>query len=544
MKRPAAIIAILALILSFHSLQAQKAHKYWVQFSDKQGTPYTIANPSDYLSPRAIERRHKFGISIDSLDLPVNPAYVEAVASINGVQMLNTSKWMNGVTIILYDTSLTSTIAALPHVSDVTLYCIGLGPDIVSETHQGSDFFTRKNWNEEYSDEWYGYAYGQLQQMNGAALHRAGYTGSGVLIGVADGGFIRVNNMSCLRHIYDSSHFVAKRNFVEPGKSIYQYGDHGSMVLSCMAAFDPGLAVGTAPEASYALAVTEDPRSESPIEEFNWISAIEFFDSLGVDLVNTSLGYRNLGNSPFNYTDSMLDGHTPPSSRAAEIATAKGILIVVAAGNEGRDKLGAPGDAEHALTVGAVDEHSNYAHFSSYGTTGDGRSKPDVGARGENALMIVTNNLVSSANGTSFASPILCGMMACVMQRCPNLTPYQLCDSVRAWGSLADNPANNLGYGIPDFSKALNFEVGIEKMPETQPFKIIPNPSNGNVSLYTSESQPNATITVFNQQGKAIYSGSISAPLTERTLSVLPQGLYLLRITTPSITQTLKMIRK
>ncbi len=543
MKR--CILTLLLAVSICSSLYAQNNYKYWVQFTDKNNTPYSIDNPSEYLSQRAINRRAKFGITIDSLDLPVNPAYVQAVSA-TGATLINPSKWMNGVTVSLTDPDVASQIAALPFVSRVD--SVGIHYPQIDDYYGGGYESHTLTWNEEFSSDWYGYGYSQIRQLNGIKLHKAGFMGQGLWIGVVDGGFFNSDNLDIFQHLYDEGRVTATRNFVNPSdNNIYRYSDHGTMVLSTMAAFKPGFYVGTAPKAHFFLAVSEDSGNETIIEEYNLISAIEFFDSLGIDLVNMSLGYNRFDGDLFSYSHPQFDGQTAPSSRAADIAVAKGMLLVSSVGNDGSEIFSVPADARHILSVGSVDRDGEYSYFSTTGPTSDGRIKPDICAKGELSVP-ACNGLITWTSGTSFSSPVACGMTACVMQRYPTFAPDQICDSLRAWGDQADSPDNYRGYGIPNFGRSVD-----ENHPHSSvdgpvsaslQFKLSPNPSRGQVTLFSAESQPDAVVSVYTLLGKKLYCGPVDDPATASTLSSLQQGIYLLRVISSGNSQTLRMIRQ
>ena len=289
-------------------------------------------------------------------------------------------------------------------------------------------------------------------------MHAAGFDGKGMHVAVIDAGFYNADEIKFFRKM----DLLGTRDFVNPNSDIYAENAHGLMVLSCMAANSPKVFVGTAPKASYWLLRSEDNDSEQPIEEDYWAAAIEFADSVGVDVVNTSLGYYEFdkGFPAYRYRD--LDGHYSLMSHSASMAADKGIVVVCSAGNSGDDpwkKVTPPGDSENVLTVGAVNKNLVNARFSSIGNSADGRIKPDVMAVGVSSVVTGTDGSVSKGNGTSFASPIMCGVVTCFWQACPWLTAKEVIEAVRQVGDRVDYPDNIYGYGVPNLWKAYQKEL-------------------------------------------------------------------------------------
>ena len=520
------------------SVLPQEPYKYWISFADKQGTPYSLDNPAAYLSSRALERRSTKGVQVDSLDLPVNPAYVQAVAA-TGADVRYTSRWLNGLMAYLPAGASTDAIAALPFVAEVTcLDSIGtvgaLGP-----MHMGSDT-SAYEWSEPYSEEWYGYSYTQMRMHNAFALHSAGYTGRGVLIGVMDVGFPSVDTNSVMRRARQEGRIVATRNFVDPSKTVYEDSlIHGSNVLHFMGAYAPGYVVGTAMDAQFALCVTEDWRIENVTEEYHMVAALEFLDSLGADIVNASLGYIDF--IPYE----RRDGQTEVASRAGNIAAAKGIAFVVSAGNSGHQAephIGIPADALYVFTVGAVASDSTAAYFTCVGPTADGRIKPDAASFGMNVELAQYDDRYTVGSGTSYASPILCGLMACVLQQHPEYTPYQLYDTIRSWAHLADSPNYQLGYGIPDFSRSLHNPTGISKTENPKlKIEIYPNPAHTSVTVKTGEP---AEVALLDVCGRIVTTRQCREANVIFDLQALPTGTYVVRVVTANAMSVGKLIVK
>ncbi|OGX85145.1 hypothetical protein BEN47_02085 [Hymenobacter lapidarius] len=290
-------------------------------------------------------------------------------------------------------------------------------------------------------------------------MHDAGFRGEGMQIAVFDAGFPGVDKISALQPLFQDKRLAGTRNFVDGGTSVYIRNGHGTNCLSTMAGNQPGFYIGSAPKATFHLCITEDTNSEHPIEEANWLAAAEYADSVGVDIISSSLGYTTFDRPSKSYTYADMNGRTAISTRAATMAARVGILVVNAAGNEGDDPwryISAPADADSIISVGAVDSLGNRANFSSFGPTVDGRIKPTLSAMGQAAAVLSPNGSAFRGNGTSYACPVLAGMAAGFWQANPTLTAQQVIAALRATASQSAAPNNNLGYGIPNFVTAHN----------------------------------------------------------------------------------------
>lgn len=443
------ILALLALaVVTIGALAQQDTLKYRLSLTDKAATTYSLDRPQEFLSPKAIARRQKQQLAIDSTDLPVCHTYIEAIQS-KGVKVITLGKWENFVTVSCNDPKLIDEIATLPFVRKTEKVWTAPPAD------QPSMATTRDSLinNPAKTDSLYGPAYGQIKISNGDKLHQAGFKGEGMTIAVIDAGYHNFDRIKAMKKI----RVLGVQDFVNPASDIYAESSHGLGVLSCMAMNKPNVMVGTAPEASYWLLRSEDEYSEYPVEEDYWATAIEFADSVGVDVINTSLGYYTFDDKSQDYHYRDLTGRTSLMSRQASRVADKGIVLVCSAGNAGAiswKKITPPGDAENVLTVGAIDRNALLASFSSVGNTADNRVKPDVVAVGLASDVMGTDGMLRKANGTSFSSPILCGMVACLWQACPTLTAKELIELVRQSGDRATFPDNIYGYGVPDVWKA------------------------------------------------------------------------------------------
>ena len=446
------LISFLAIALLATGASAQQdTLKYRISLKDKAATEYSLKKPEKYLSAKAIERRRKQNLPIDSTDLPVCRKYIDEIRK-QGVKIVVTGKWDNFVTVSCNDTTLIDRIAALPFVLSTEKVWISPGAGKPSMATERDSVLNQPTI---HSDSIYGRAITQIQMSNGDKLHEAGFKGQGMTIAVIDAGFHNVDKITAMQNI----RILGTKDFVNQQADIFAESSHGMSVLSCIGMNRPDIMTGTAPEASFWLLRSEDEYSEHLVEQDYWSAAVEFADSVGVDVINTSLGYYSFDDKSKNYKYRDLDGRHALMSRQASHIADKGMILVCSAGNSGAGswkKITPPGDADNVLTVGAIDKRAVLATFSSVGNTADHRVKPDVVAVGVGSDVIRTDGNQGRANGTSFSSPIMCGMVTCLWQACPTLTAKEVIELVRRSGDRAGFPDNIYGYGVSDMWKAYN----------------------------------------------------------------------------------------
>mgnify|MGYP000560989901 FL=1 len=446
------LISFLAIALLATGASAeQDTLKYRISLKDKAATEYSLKKPEKYLSANAIERRRKQNLPIDSTDLPVCRKYIDEIRK-QGVKIVVTGKWDNFVTVSCNDTTLIDRIAALPFVLSTEKVWISPGAGKPSMATERDSVLNQPTM---HPDSIYGRAITQIQMSNGDKLHEAGFKGQGMTIAVIDAGFHNVDKITAMQNI----RILGTKDFVNQQADIFAESSHGMSVLSCIGMNRPDIMTGTAPEASFWLLRSEDEYSEHLVEQDYWSAAVEFADSVGVDVINTSLGYYSFDDKSKNYKYRDLDGRHALMSRQASHIADKGMILVCSAGNSGAGswkKITPPGDADNVLTVGAIDKRAVLATFSSVGNTADHRVKPDVVAVGVGSDVIRTDGNQGRANGTSFSSPIMCGMVTCLWQACPTLTAKEVIELVRRSGDRAGFPDNIYGYGVPDMWKAYN----------------------------------------------------------------------------------------
>ena len=446
------LISFLAIALLATGASAQQdTLKYRISLKDKAATEYSLKKPEKYLSAKAIERRRKQNLPIDSTDLPVCRKYIDEIRK-QGVKIVVTGKWDNFVTVSCNDTTLIDRIAALPFVLSTEKVWISPGAGKPSMATERDSVLNQPTI---HPDSIYGRAITQIQMSNGDKLHEAGFKGQGMTIAVIDAGFHNVDKITAMQNI----RILGTKDFVNQQADIFAESSHGMSVLSCIGMNRPDIMTGTAPEASFWLLRSEDEYSEHLVEQDYWSAAVEFADSVGVDVINTSLGYYSFDDKSKNYKYRDLNGRHALMSRQASHIADKGMILVCSAGNSGAGswkKITPPGDADNVLTVGAIDKRAVLATFSSVGNTADHRVKPDVVAVGVGSDVIRTDGNQGRANGTSFSSPIMCGMVTCLWQACPTLTAKEVIELVRRSGDRAGFPDNIYGYGVPDMWKAYN----------------------------------------------------------------------------------------
>ena len=453
------ISLVFTLLLPFQPAFAQTAPvtgKWWVEFTDKNNSPYCLCRPAEFLSARSLERRARAGVTLAENDLPVNPQYLNALKT-RGIKIHNTSRWLNSAAIVA-DSVSAKQLEYLPFVRRVSY----LGRDI--RIKNPPNRMPKKRTPLEQvpkaagSRSVYGYAAMQNSLLGLQLLQAAGHRGNGIWVAVMDGGFTNVDTMPFFDSVALKGRLFQGWDFVERDGSVFESASHGTSVLSVMAADLPGYFVGTAPEATYFLLKTEDTGGEFPVEEANWIAGAEWADSIGADIVNASLGYTTFNDSTLNHHYATLDGRTAIGSRGAAIAATKGMIICNSAGNSGDEPwrhIGVPADAPGVIAVGAVQGDESIAAFSSVGPTADGRIKPELVAPGD--MVVVAGNTgteLGLSSGTSLASPMLTGAVASLWSAFPHKTAAQILDAVFSATDQNAQPDNERGYGLPDMTRA------------------------------------------------------------------------------------------
>ncbi|MDP1623064.1 MAG: S8 family serine peptidase [Bacteroidales bacterium] len=553
-------LLIPAIIFSF-SLFAQ-GQKHVVFLKNKDNNPYTLSNPSAFLTQQSLDRRTKSNISLDMKDLPVTPSYISQIAG-TGADVVYSLKWFNAVVVSTNSPTVLAAIAALPFVDYIDQVLTdqpqnqgrvsgiksteSIPPYTLMKAGPHAQVKSANILN-------YGQAYNQVHMISVDALHNLGFTGQGMMIAVLDAGFYHVDLISAFDSLWNNNRILGTRDFNLPGNNVF--GDnmhtHGTSVLSTMGANLPGEMVGTAPHASYWLLRTEVGEYEALVEEYNWAGGAEFADSLGVDVINSSLGYTTFDNPSFNHTYADMNGNTAPSTRAGDLAASRGILVVNSALNEGGSPwqyIGAPADGDSVFSIGAVNSSGFYASFSSTGPTSDGRTKPDVTAQGQGATVVSGWGSVGQGSGTSFSSPIVAGALACLWQSTPAFSAEQIRNAVRSTASKATAPDSLYGWGIPNMLSAMTFlSTGVSEPIAQSQFTLFPMPFStaprlqNNLQVSASVNVEILSITGQTVGTKSFYfPGNTAMNLSE--FNGLPSGIYFLRIYTGTSAQVIRAVK-
>ena len=530
---------IICFLFSFaNSTQSQTFTKYWVKFKDKNGSPYSISNPSAYLTAKSIARRTTQGIAVDITDIPVNQTYINQVNA-TGAQVFQRSKWMNAAIVIISNPSQLTAINSLTcvlNVSPVARFAktkadeevkLDMNDDVIQKTTNVTSYN-------------YGPSFTQANQIGADCMHQVGFRGQNMVIAVIDAGFEQANVNPVFDSLRNEGRLLGTRDYVQGNTSVYEDYLHGANCLSLMAGNTPGQLIGTAPKASYWLLRSEDVFSEKIIEENNWVVAAEFADSVGADIATTSLGYTTFDISSQNHVYGDLNGRTSVASIASTMAVRKGIFVLNAAGNEGGGSwtyIGIPADADSICTVGSVDGGGVHSNFSSIGPTADGRIKPDLSSMGQGSYVCNPGFNFNFGSGTSYATPILAGAVACLWQANPTKTNMQILQALKSSASQSLTPDNYYGWGIPNMCAAHNLlngtNVSVNESNRSTYFKIFPNPAKQQIS-FTLNQKPE-TILITDVLGNQIDYNISEQKGNEFTLLLnnsMSSGVYLITIKT------------
>ena len=533
MKKP--LLIIIFLVSQFTVYSQQDA---WVYFSDKPNATASLSSPISILTQAAIDRKTNHSVAIDERDVPVHEPYITLIKASTGITYKAKSKWFNAVHIIGTEEDVNNLMTTHNFVDHITFADSSLNARMESVQNNFQVESSLTNFT-------YGTTQNQVEMLNVDELHVANYTGDGVVVAVIDSGFPNVDTMAGFERLRTAGNLMGGYDFVDRTSDVYSStsSQHGTKVLSTMAGFVQDQYVGTAPDATYYLFRTEDVASENPVEESYWVEAVERADSLGVQVVNTSLGYKSYDNPNYSYTSAQLDGTTAYISKGANIAFEKGLILINSAGNSGASGVGAPADAAGVLSIAAVDGDSNYASFSSQGSTLQPTQKPDVAARGSGSYVINSSNQITQSNGTSFSSPILAGGVASLVQAMPNATNAEIMAFVRESASQYLNPDYFLGYGIPDFQIALTLGL-IEQSDKQLEFEIFPNPVHSNLFIKFPNAIKAVSVSIHNILGVLVYENQLESMKPINT-EALPKGLYILTIHMDTQkTMTFKLIKE
>lgn len=533
---------LLLTILFLFSLNIVVAQEdAWVYFKDKPSQAVFTAAPLTMLSQRALERRTRYNIALDFKDIPAEASYINQIKNETGITVKAKSKWLNALHIQGTQADI-SKLLTLNFVSKVEYANKSINPSGKNGKQQKRLQKTDKL--DSTIDFNYGNSTNQIQMLNGNVLHQNNFTGEGMQIAIIDAGFPNVDNFAGFKRMRDQNQILGGYDFVNRSENFYTGSYHGMSVLSTIAGYVDNQFIGTAPDAKFYLFISEDAANETPLEESLWVEAAEKADSLGVDVINISLGYTTFDNPNYNYVYADMDGKTTFISRGAEIAFSRGMIVVNSAGNEGNASwhyISAPADAASVLSIGAVNATGVIASFSSYGPTADNRVKPDVCAQGAGVYIINASGAIAISNGTSFSSPVLTGVVACLWQAFPNKTNAEIVQIVKESAHLYANPTAQEGYGIPNFESVFTL-LNNEETEEILEVVAYPNPAITELKFKFPDQVTEMELVIYNILGKRIHSETMAKLNPTTDISDLPEGLYLVQLKFDDKIKTIKIL--
>ena len=489
-----------------------------VYLKPKTDTQTYLSNPSLMLSQRAQERRLNRNIALDDKDVPLNQTNLQQIKNLN-LSFKGASKWLNAAMVEVYDDATLTQLQNLSFVQSVESLVRNDNPRVQTTSNKFNEDQSR---NLSYN---YGYSSVFIDQLNLKPVHDAGYSAQNVLIGVIDSGFPGVNTINAFAALRNENRIVDSKNFVN-SNSIYNMHSHGTAVLATMAGKIDGQYVGSAPDAHYALYVSEDVSEESPKELMHWIQAAERADSVGVDVINTSLGYTTFDDSRYDFTYEDMDGNTSVISRGAKVAASRGIFLVTAMGNDGNNSwyyISSPADTPEVFSIGAISEYYSPASFSSHGPNSANVNKPNVSALGVYTPTYNPNGQLVGSSGTSLASPVLAGAVASLISAYPDLSITALKQAIEESSHLFPTYDTQLGYGVPDFGNLLETLKTTELT--SSDFKIYPNPTSTSFKIETQKEVKQVDVL-------SVTGLKIKSTVNQKQMNVqgIAKGVYLVQV--------------
>jgi hypothetical protein len=530
---------VFIFFLSLTSTLVFSQEDAWVYFTSKPNAPTYFASPLQMLSQRALDRRTRQNIVLDSKDIPIPINYINQIKAAAGITVMAKSKWLNALH-VRGTVGAINSLKVLSIVEKIVFANRALNPTAKMATIATPQ--NRVNKLDTQMEYAYGNSSNQIKMLNGHLLHQQNYTASDKIIAIMDAGFPGVNSAPPFQRLRNQNKILGGYDFVHRSPNFYSGNHHGTMVLSSMGGFQENALVGTAPDASYYLFITEDSASENPVEESLWVEAAEKADSLGVDVINTSLGYFGYDNPNYSHKYSDMTGDTNFISKGANIAFSKGMIVVASAGNEGgtsEPHVGAPAEAKEVIAVGAVTASKALASFSSIGPSYDGRVKPDVMAQGQATVLSDEFGTIVTASGTSFSGPIMAGMIASFWQAFPTKTAQEIRRLVQVSADRNASPNSQFGYGIPDFNLALaNGQL------TQNDFLVYPNPSTDEIHFNFPENAIKGILKVYTVSGQKIIEKYSVNRFLNLTVTDLTKGFYLYTYESDGYSKSGKIIIK
>jgi len=433
---------------------------------------------------------------------------------LRNVQVIGTSKWLNAACISSKDIEIVADLSFVSHIEQLGQY--------VSDEEKIDEDFSYGN------SDW------QIEMMDLHSYHQLGNTGDGVRLALFDGGFYKVDSLPIFNSLWDNNQIIASYDFVRNDTLNWRESAHGMQVLALAGIDYPDSMVGASPGADFILARTEDTRSETHLEELNWLRAMEWADSVGVDIIHSSLGYSRFDSLQGDYQYQDMDGQSTLITIAAQKAAERGIFITNSAGNSGNVPwfyITAPCDGKDVLCVGAVDSFRNVTDFSSRGPSADERIKPDVTAMGGSNTIPNRDGILRTGSGTSFSGPLVAGLVACLKGAHPYKSNDQIFEAILQSADRYSNPNNEYGHGIPNALRADSVLMTMPVLGASQVLElqvlIYPNPTSDYMKIQTA---PGSKFNLTDVQGKVLREGRLENWVNFLDMQGLPKGFYYVKV--------------
>jgi len=518
---------------------AAQTELVFVYFNDKPNKAAFYANPLSELTQKSLNRRTNLGIALNDQDAPIEQSYIQSIQNL-GIPVTDYSKWLNGVAVTVNQAQV-NLIKTLPFVSSVQSFAKNSSLTVkIQNQNKWENFEKTNNISTIFN---YGSGLEQIDQINLKPLHLAGYTGTGVTIAVIDTGFPWVDTGSAFSRLWTNNQIKGGYDFATKSTNIYNpaLNNHGSVVLGAIGGYLQNSFVGSAPDADFYLYRSEDTTVEIPEEEMYWIEAAEEADRKGVDLITSSLGYSVFDDPKYSYSYANMNGTTSFIARGAEIAVNKGIFVLIAAGNSGEQPwhyITTPADNAKVFSIGSVDSANLSSSFSSYGPNSTGAIKPDAAARGTNSTTVNNGSLIT-VSGTSIATPIAAGGVACLIQAFSTMNRDLMRNKLRETASLYPSHTDQMGYGILNFGSFFNSVLNTSEIAKKNAVAIFPNPVKNILSI-ASENEV-ISIEVYDNLGRLITKVS-----NQKSVQVehFAKGVYYLKIQTKDKVYYKKFIKE
>lgn len=494
---------LLFCFLAGYTFAQAQSELVFVYFNDKPNKAAFYANPLSELTQKALNRRTALGIPLNDQDAPIEQSFIQNLQNL-GFTITDSSKWLNGVAVTANQTQV-NLIKAQPFVQSVESFA--KNSSLVLKTQNINKWESFEQSQKILTTFDYGSGSAQIDQINLRPLHLAGFTGTGVTIAVIDTGFPTVNTGSAFSRLWTNNRIKGGYDFVTKSTNIYDatLNAHGTVVLGAIGGYIQDTFVGSAPDADFYLYRSENATVEVPEEELYWIEAAEEADRKGVDIITTSLGYNIFDDPKYSYTYAQMNGTTSFIGRASQIAANKGIFVLIAAGNAGQQTwhyITTPADNAQVFTIGSVDSAGLSSGFSSFGPNSSGLIKPDASARGS-ASTTVNNNSTTVVSGTSIATPIAAGGVACLIQAFPTMGREMMKTRLRQTASLYPNTSDQMGYGILNFGSAYNSVLNTSELVKKDKIAIFPNPVKTILNIVTEDEV--SSLEIYDNLGRSIF---------------------------------------